>query len=285
MSVAALFGTEILMSLGQDPEISKMAGKYILYSLPTIWGMGLATVVCTWLQAQGIFTVVVLLGTPGLALQVAGLVVMLPRVGYLGATYATAASSWASAILFISYATWLERSRAPERRTLHGLTWEAFRGIGSYVKVALPSFAMVLFEWSALEVALVFAGVLPGAASGVPTSVSAMIMGVISICYSWSLALSQSASSRVGNTLGEGDGKLARYRATCAWTVQLVFAAACQVLLFARRRDWAVLFSSPDETEVLDTAFRLYPVLAIILFFDANAALISGLVSTAVRHF
>lgn len=274
-----MFGADILVSLGQDPELSELAGTYILYSLPTMWGMGLASVLCTWLQAQGIFTVVLALGAPGLALQVAGLMIMVPRVGYLGATYATAASSWASALLFIGYIAWLEFRREPERRTLHGLDLDAIHGLLGYVKVALPSFAMVLFEWSAVEVALLMAGTLPGAASGVPTSVSAMVMGVISICYAWSLALSQSASSRVGNTLGEGDGKLARFRGFCAWTAQLVFAAFCQLVLFVHRRDWAALFASRDETEEFEEAYKIYPVVAAIIFCDANAALISGVVS------
>lgn len=274
-----MFGADILVSLGQDPELSELAGTYILYSLPTMWGMGLASVLCTWLQAQGIFTVVLALGAPGLALQVAGLMIMVPRVGYLGATYATAASSWASALLFIGYIAWLEFRREPERRTLHGLDLDAINGLLGYVKVALPSFAMVLFEWSAVEVALLMAGTLPGAASGVPTSVSAMVMGVISICYAWSLALSQSASSRVGNTLGEGDGKLARFRGFCAWTAQLVFAACCQLVLFVHRRDWAALFASRDETEEFEEAYKIYPVVAAIIFCDANAALISGVVS------
>jgi hypothetical protein len=34
-------------------------------------------------------------------------------------------------------------------------------------------------------------GVLPGSGSGVPTAVSAMVMGCITCQYAWSLALSQ----------------------------------------------------------------------------------------------
>ncbi len=60
---------------------------------------------------------------------------------------------------------------------------------------------MILFEWGALEVAVLYSGVLPDSASGVPTAVSAMIMGAITCCYAWSLALSQVASSRVGEFL------------------------------------------------------------------------------------
>jgi hypothetical protein len=35
---------------------------------------------------------------------------------------------------------------------------EAWGGVGSYLKVALPSFSMILFEWSALEVAVLYSG-------------------------------------------------------------------------------------------------------------------------------
>ena len=87
------FGEDILVGLGQDPELSRMAGRYILYSVPTMWGSGFSTVMCTWLQAQGIFAPVVALGLPGLAVQVLGLHYLLPRWGYLGATAATAVGS------------------------------------------------------------------------------------------------------------------------------------------------------------------------------------------------
>jgi len=46
-----------------------MAGRYIWLSVPTMWGSGFSTVMCTWLQAQGIFAPVVALGVPGRASQ------------------------------------------------------------------------------------------------------------------------------------------------------------------------------------------------------------------------
>ena len=91
------------------------------------------------------------------------------------------------------------------RRTLpdgaFGSLRDAWNGVGAYLKIALPSFSMILFEWGALEVAVLYSGVLPDSASGVPAAVSAMIMGAITCCYAWSLALSQVASSRVGEFL------------------------------------------------------------------------------------
>ena len=211
MSCVSFFGARILIGLGQDETLAKMAGQYIRLSIPTMWGSGYSTVMCTWLQAQGIFRPVVALGLPGLGVQVAGLYYFLPRFGYLGAAAATAASAWTSALLFTGYAVWLERvHRDPERRALPdgacGALRDAWNGVGTYLKIALPSFSMILFEWSALEVAVLYSGVLKDSASGVPTAVSAMIMGAITCAYAWSLALSQVASSRVGNALGEGHG-------------------------------------------------------------------------------
>jgi MATE family multidrug resistance protein len=265
MSGASYFGTELLTGLGQDPELASMAGKYIWLSVPTMWGSGFSTVMCTWLQAQDIFAPVVALGLPGLAVQIAGLRYALPRYGYLGAAAATAASSWTSAALFTCYAVHLERvKRAGERRTLRlapevgvlGTLREAWSGVGGYLTVALPSFSMILFEWSALEVAVLYSGVLPDSAGGVPTAVSAMVMGAITCCYAWSLALSQVASSRVGNTLGAGDGRSARFRAFCAWSLQLCFALACQAVLYVHRNDWAEVFAGRGEVEVFAASTR-----------------------------
>lgn len=283
MSCVSFFGERILIALGQDHTLARMAGRYIQLSIPTMWGSGYSTVMCTWLQAQGIFRPVVALGLPGLGVQVAGLYYFLPRFGYLGAAAATAASAWTSALLFTGYAVWLERvHRDPDRRTLPdgacGSLRDAWNGVGTYLKIALPSFSMILFEWSALEVAVLYSGVLKDSASGVPTAVSAMIMGAITCCYAWSLALSQVASSRVGNALGEGEGTVAKFRARCAWFLQLCFAASCQVALYAHRADWAAVFASKKEHAAFRAARNVYPVLAGILFCDANAALHSGFV-------
>lgn len=283
MSCVSFFGERILIALGQDHTLARMAGRYIQLSIPTMWGSGYSTVMCTWLQAQGIFRPVVALGLPGLGVQVAGLYYFLPKFGYLGAAAATAASAWTSALLFTGYAVWLERvHRDPDRRTLPdgacGSLRDAWNGVGTYLKIALPSFSMILFEWSALEVAVLYSGVLKDSASGVPTAVSAMIMGAITCCYAWSLALSQVASSRVGNALGEGEGTVAKFRARCAWFLQLCFAASCQVALYAHRADWAAVFASKKEHAAFRAARNVYPVLAGILFCDANAALHSGFV-------
>ena len=283
MSCVSFFGARILIGLGQDETLAKMAGQYIRLSIPTMWGSGYSTVMCTWLQAQGIFRPVVALGLPGLGVQVAGLYYFLPRFGYLGAAAATAASAWTSALLFTGYAVWLERvHRDPERRALPdgacGALRDAWNGVGTYLKIALPSFSMILFEWSALEVAVLYSGVLKDSASGVPTAVSAMIMGAITCAYAWSLALSQVASSRVGNALGEGHGAVAKFRARCAWFLQLCFALSCQLALYAHRADWAAVFASKKEHDAFRAARNVYPVLAGILFCDANAALHSGFV-------
>ena len=283
MSCVSFFGERLLIGLGQDETLAAMAGQYIRLSIPTMWGSGYSTVMCTWLQAQGIFRPVVALGLPGLGVQVAGLYYFLPKFGYLGAAAATAASAWTSALLFTGYAVWLERvHRDPARRTLPdgacGSLRDARTGVGTYLHSARPSFSMILYEWSALEVAVLYSGVLKDSASGVPTAVSAMIMGAITCAYAWSLALSQVASSRVGNALGEGHGAVAKFRARCAWFLQLCFALSCQLALYAHRADWAAVFASKKEHDAFRAARNVYPVLAGILFCDANAALHSGFV-------
>ena len=60
--------------------------------------------------------------------------------------------------------------------------------------------------------------------------------------------------------------------------MQLCFAASCQVALYAHRADWAAVFASKKEHAAFRAARNVYPVLAGILFCDANAALHSGFV-------
>ena len=70
-----------------------------------------------------------------------------------------------------------------------------------------------------------------------------------------------------GNALGRGHGAAAKFRAGCAWSLQLCFFAICQLALYVHRDDWAAVFASRTEHAAFRAARDVYPVLALILFW------------------
>ncbi|KAG6899947.1 hypothetical protein C0993_005070 [Termitomyces sp. T159_Od127] len=81
-------------------------------------------------------------------------------------------------------------------------------------------------------------------------------------------ALSVAASVRIGNLLGEGNGK----RAAIASNTSIIMALALSV---ATRNKWAYLFN--DDPEVVSLVASILPLVALFQVFDGNAAVTDGI--------
>jgi multidrug resistance protein, MATE family len=81
------------------------------------------------------------------------------RLGLDGAAYATLLSQATSALLLLAYCCWRDwKLRGSEEATWAGLSMQAFRGWGKFLRYALPSTALLCAEWWAYEVVIFMAG-------------------------------------------------------------------------------------------------------------------------------
>jgi MATE family multidrug resistance protein len=133
------FTGQILIALGQNPEISFEAGLYAQWLIPGLFAYGLLQCLTRFLQTQNIVQILVACSGLTLLLHVmlCWLLVQGFGLGHRGAALATSISYWFNVALLAVY---VKVSKAG-RRSWHGWSREALKlkDAKVYLKLAIPS--------------------------------------------------------------------------------------------------------------------------------------------------
>ncbi|KAK3198893.1 hypothetical protein Dsin_022308 [Dipteronia sinensis] len=156
--------------------------------------------------------------------------------------------------------------------TWQGFSSESFCFILAYLKLAMPSAAMVCLEYWAFEILVLLAGLMPN--SELTTSLIAMCENTETIAYMITYGLSAAASTRVSNEFGAGN--LEKAKSAMAVTLKLsVLLTLIVVLTLAFFHNiWAGFFS--NNPEIIKEFASLTPLLAISITFDSIPGVLSG---------
>ncbi|MCO5603640.1 hypothetical protein L7F22_057791 [Adiantum nelumboides] len=206
----------ILIALGQDEQISIEAGKYAKFFIPTLIAFASSQNLIRFLQTQNL--VYPMLACSGLAAAIhvplCWVLVYKTSLGFTGAALSTSICNWINVILLYGYITLsplCSLTRVP-------LSLQSLKYTGSFVKLALPSAAML---WHAL------------AGDGVPTKRQ---RGADRWGYRWELEALRGATAN-------------------SWPRSLAFDAAAaakwdrELLAIQSMRDW----SDADVARALGT--------------------------------
>ena len=133
------FAGQILIALGQNPEISFEAGLYAQWLIPGLFVYGLLQCLTRFLQTQNIVQILVACSGLTLLLHVmlCWLLVQGFGLGHKGAALATSISYWFNVALLAVYVKVSEDGR----RSWHGWSREALKlkDAKVYLKLAIPS--------------------------------------------------------------------------------------------------------------------------------------------------
>uniref|UniRef100_A0A8C6NJD2 Multidrug and toxin extrusion protein n=1 Tax=Nothobranchius furzeri TaxID=105023 RepID=A0A8C6NJD2_NOTFU len=189
----------ILLCLGQDPEVARIAQLYITAFLPAVPAMFLYNLQVSYLQNQGIILpqmyAAALANVANVVTNYAFLYWLDLGVG--GSAAANTLSQIYICVFVFAYIWW---------KKLHSTTWggwsvESLQEWGSYMKLAVPSTLMTCFEWWVYEFGGFFAGML----SEDELAAQHAVIMVAFITYMFPLGIQAAACARVGNALGAGD--------------------------------------------------------------------------------
>ncbi|XP_022864175.1 protein DETOXIFICATION 54-like, partial [Olea europaea var. sylvestris] len=182
----------IMIFMGQDKDITLMAAKYCIYSLPDLLTNTLLQPLRVYLRSQGVtkpqmwctlmavifhvplnyFLVVVMgLGVPGVAMAsvLTNLHMMLLMMGYV-----------------YSYGRWEWKWKAR--------IGDVCRGVGPLLKLAVPSCIGICLEWWWYEIVTVLAGYLPNPRLAV--AATGILIQTTSFMYTVPMALAGCVSAR-----------------------------------------------------------------------------------------
>jgi MATE family multidrug resistance protein len=201
---AAWTGIEALMvALGQDPGLAAAAARFLHLSTPALLLVSLAEALKRWLMVQGS---VAPAAAAAAAAAVAApffcwLLVYRLRLGLDGAALAgVAAQATQLAVLLAAAARREAAARAAGAPpSWRGWSADALRGWGEYMRLALPSAAVVCLEWWAFEACVMLAGLLEDPDLNV--AVMGLCLSLSALAYMIPLGLGvSSAASLVGQS-------------------------------------------------------------------------------------
>lgn len=145
LSISWLFSARLMMALGQDPEIARLASAYLICLIPALFSKAYSLCLEGWLTAQqqteapaaiGVLTALL---HPGWCY----LFIFVFDMHYLGSAVAISFTRFLEALFFTFYIAYLNMK---EKRPFE-LTLEATRHWGSYLRLGLPNILMNSQWW------------------------------------------------------------------------------------------------------------------------------------------
>ncbi|OVA12484.1 Multi antimicrobial extrusion protein [Macleaya cordata] len=257
ISVLWLNISEILLFLHQDPNITRLAHTFLIFSLPDLLTNSFIHPIRIYLRSQNITHPLTLASTAGAIFHVPMnlLLVSYFRLGVTGVAAASAASNLFVLLFLVSYVWFYD---------LHVPTWsapsrECLTGWKPLIRLAVPSCVSVCLEWWWYEIMIVLCGLLVNPKATVASM--GILIQTTSLIYVFPSSLGFAVSTRVGNELGANRPHKARLSAGVA--VLLAFLMGLSAMTFAvKMKDkWAQMFTS--DFEILRLTSAALPILGL----------------------
>uniref|UniRef100_A0A0E0AE53 Protein DETOXIFICATION n=1 Tax=Oryza glumipatula TaxID=40148 RepID=A0A0E0AE53_9ORYZ len=266
------FAGQILIALGQNPEISSEAGLYAVWLIPGLFAYGLLQCLTKFLQTQNIVHPLVVCSGATLVIHILLCWVMVHcfDLGNRGAALSISLSYWFNVILLAIYVKVSEVGR----RSWPGWSREALKlkDVNMYLRLAIPSTFMTCLEYWAFEMVVLLAGFLPN--PKLETSILSISLNTMWMVYTIPSGLSSAISIRVSNELGARNPQAARLSVFVSGIMCLTEGILVAIITVLVRDIWGYLYS--NEEEVVKYVAAMMPILALSDFMDGIQCTLSG---------
>ncbi|KAG8095208.1 hypothetical protein GUJ93_ZPchr0012g18868 [Zizania palustris] len=255
LAVVLAFTGQILIALGQNPEISSEAGLYALWLIPGLFAYGLLQCLTKFLQTQNIVQPLVVCSGVTLVLHILLCWVMVHcfDLGNRSAALSTSLSYWFNVILLAIYVKVSEVGR----RSWPGWSRDALK---------------LNLEYWAFEMVVLLAGFLPN--PKLETSILSISLNTMWMVYTIPSGLSSAISIRVSNELGAGNPQAACLSVFISGIMCLTEGMLVAIITVLVQGTWGYLYS--NEEEVVKYVATMMPILAISDFMDGIQCTLSG---------
>jgi multidrug resistance protein, MATE family len=260
---------QVLLYLGQEPELCRMAALFLRYLLIGAPGYILFEATKKFLQAQGIMhagTYVLFIASP--VNMVLNYVLVWSKsfgLGFIGAPIATSITYWLMFVLLVLYIWRVEGSAG-----WGGFSRLAFHNLGDFMKLASTGILMVGTEWWAFEIVALAAGRL----GTVSLAAQSVIMTTDQVLNTIPFGISIATSNRIGNLLGSGNARGARNSANLSAALAASIGIVVMTIMMIFRRQFGYLFS--DEENVVSLTSEVMPWVAAFQIADGVAGSCGG---------
>ncbi|XP_057457252.1 protein DETOXIFICATION 18-like [Lotus japonicus] len=270
ISVIWFYTEPILVLLHQSHDIARTAAIYMKFLIPGLFAYCFLQNILRFVQTQSVvMPLVVLSALPALVhVGIAYALVHWTGLRFIGGPVAACVSLWISLVMLASYVMYSKKFK----QTWEGFSTHSFHYVFTTLKLALPSAAMVCFEYWAFEVLVFLAGLFPD--SEITTSLIAICANTEFIAYMITYGLSAAASTRVSNELGAGHSERAKHAMGVTLKLSLLLGVCFVLALGFGHNIWIQLFSS--SSAIKKEFASVAPLLAISILLDSIQGVLSG---------
>ncbi|KAH1075615.1 hypothetical protein J1N35_027943 [Gossypium stocksii] len=262
----------ILSAVGQDPEISRAAGVYACYMIPTLFAYAILQCLLRFLRTQNnIFPMVLSSGiTTLIHVFICWILVFKLSFGNKGAALAGSISYWINVLMLAFYIKFSPSCV----QTWTGFSIESLYEVLPFLRLAVPSAVMVCLESWSFQILVFLSGLLPN--PELETSVITVCINTTAIILMIPFGLSSAASIRVSNELGAEDPKGARLAVRVVLVLGVSQGILVGLALVLMRNVLGYAYS--NDTSVVRYVSTMVPILAASNIIDGVQCALSGIV-------
>ncbi|KAG6616197.1 Multidrug/Oligosaccharidyl-lipid/Polysaccharide (MOP) Flippase transporter [Phytophthora cinnamomi] len=266
------FSGEILLVLGQDPEVSRLAQTFSRWAVLGVPFVFLYKLLRKVLQAQNIIKPLVAIAAIGAIVNaVSGyLLTYYTPMGFEGIALSRSLGNMALPLLLMPYFYC-----HPHHLSQWWRGWNLHKAqahVGMFLRLGVPGALMLTFEWWAFEVLTLMAGVLPDAVASV--SAHAVQVNVNNMIYMVFWGLAVAANVRIGNCLGANSPRRARLACKVAQILALTISVTFAAVMFLFRGSIPSLFLTDRES--IERSASLLAVWAPFEILDGQNTVLQG---------
>ncbi|KAG6553559.1 hypothetical protein Mapa_004472 [Marchantia paleacea] len=261
----------VLKAVGQDPEIARMAGEYLKYMVPGVFGAALLQPIVKYLQSQSVVFPLVVCALLAVLFHIicCQLIIVTFDFGFTGGALATTISYFLLLVMLIVY-TW---GSGKYKKTWTGFTWDAFAAVKPYLKICIPSTCMLCLEYWTVELLVLAAGLLPN--PQLQLSLLSISLNTTNLAFNIPIGLSAAVSTRVSNELGAYRPYAAKLAGKVVFGISVMSACIIATSMVAARHVWGKAFSGVEEVVV--NVAELMPLIALSALLDGIQGVLSGI--------
>ncbi|CAI0450950.1 unnamed protein product [Linum tenue] len=241
VSILWYYVDDILVSIGQDPEIASVAGQYAVCLIPALFGDAVLQPLNRYFQSQGLTLPMLLSSVAALCghVPVCWALVYKFGLGNVGAALAIGLAYWFNAGLLVLYMRW-----AGSCEKTRGMCWDDLgASVTEFWRFAVPSAVMVCLTTTSLH-------------------------------YYVQYGIGAAASTGVSNELGAGNPEKAKAVIQSAVGISILEAAIVSTTLFCCRSFFGYVFS--NEKAVVAYVADVAPLLCLSVVVDSFLAVLSA---------
>ncbi|KAL2337605.1 hypothetical protein Fmac_012051 [Flemingia macrophylla] len=282
ISVLWLNMEPILKMLGQDPQVTKVAQVYMVFSIPELLAQAHLNPLRTFLRTQGLTTPVTIAASCAaiLHLPINYFLATYLNLGVKGIALATGLNSINMTLGLLLYVFFSKKPLKPWQGATTTIL-SAFHGWKPLLSLALPSCLSVCLEWWWYEIMLFLCGLLSNPQVTVATM--GILIQTLGFLYVFPFSLSIALTTRIGHSLGAGQASKAQSTAIIGFITALTLGVSAFILLLFVRKSWGKLFT--DEMQIVDMVTTILPILGLCEVSNWPQTVSCGILSGTARPY